>query len=134
VLLHRLSLVEALQGAVVPLVEAPGALDRNPHAIHGIEHDPQRSDRALQHGSEGDVDAELFLQQLAPGLRRFQPAWVRQIDVGPTSEQVLDIPDALAVANENQFSGHVNSSSHGAGVRPVALGRGQAADAAGAAI
>ena len=34
-------------------------------------------------------------------------ALLGQIDVVPAGEQVLDVPDALAVAHQNQFSSHV---------------------------
>ncbi len=106
VLLDRLRLVESLQGAVVPLVEPPRALDGNPHAIHLVEQDPQRADRPLQHRGKGDVDRELFLQQLAPRLGRLFTALIGQVDVVPAREQVFHVPDALSVAHENQFSRH----------------------------
>ena len=45
----------------MPLVEPPGTVHRNPHQIHHIEHDPQRPDRALEHGSKRNVERETLL-------------------------------------------------------------------------
>src|SRR5215469_12360833 len=109
VLRHGLRLVESLQRAIVPLVEPPGALDRDPHAVQLVEHDPQRADGALQHRGEGNVGAEVLLDELLAGLDRFESALRRQIDIRPAGEQILDVPDALAVADQNQLSGHSRS-------------------------
>src|SRR6185436_9940875 len=46
---RHLRLVEALQGAVVALVQAPALVLRQPHLVEPFERDPQRADRALQH-------------------------------------------------------------------------------------
>ena len=48
---------------------------------------------------------ELLVEQLASGLRGLVAALVRKIDVRPAREKVLQVPDALAVADQNQFSG-----------------------------
>src|SRR5580704_18042911 len=106
VLRHRLRLAETLQRSVVALVEPPGALHRNPHAVHLVEHDPQRADSALQNRGEGEVDRELLPQQLARGLHSFAAAAGLQVDVGPAGEQVVDVPGALAVAYQDQFALH----------------------------
>src|ERR1700679_2832993 len=70
VLLDGLRLVEPLQGTVVAFVEAPAAFHRNPHAVGGIQDQPQRADRTLQHRSERNLRLDLFTLQLAPGLSR----------------------------------------------------------------
>ena len=48
VLLRRLLLVEALERAVVPLVETPRALDGQPELVDLLEDDLERQDRALE--------------------------------------------------------------------------------------
>src|SRR5712671_5072798 len=106
VLLDCLRLVESLQSAVVTLVEAPGGLDGNPHPVHLVENQPERADGALEDRRKRDIDRELFLQQLAAGLCSLPAALVRQVNVVPAGEQVLHVPDALAVTNQNQFPGH----------------------------
>src|SRR5262249_33505926 len=106
VLCRCLRLVETLQRAVVPLVQSPGALHRYPHAVHLIEHDPQRAYGALQHRGEGDVDGELLFQQLMAGRDRFCASLSREVHVGPAGEQILEIPQALTVTNEYQLAGH----------------------------
>ena len=47
--------------------------------------------------------------QFAPGLRRLEAPLIAQIDVMPAGEQILDVPNALSVANQYQFSGHGSS-------------------------
>jgi len=105
----RLRLVESLQSAVVALVQAPATFDRGPHAIGGIENKPQRADCALQYRRKGNVRFELFGLQLAPCLNRLQASLIAQIDVVPACKKILDVPSTLAVANQDQFSGHFSS-------------------------
>ena len=109
VTLDGLRLVQPLERAVVTLVQPPGALHRNPHPIHLIEHDPERADRPLQHRSECDIDHELLLEKLPPGARGLLATLVRKVDVRPAREEVLQVPDALAVADQYQFSGDAHS-------------------------
>ena len=54
----RLRLVQTLQRAVVPLVQPPVLLDRNPEQVELVERDPARADRALEHRRVGDVEGE----------------------------------------------------------------------------
>ena len=108
VLLDGLRLVESLQRAVVAFVEAPAALDRQPHEVHLVEHAPQRADRALEHRGEGDVGHQAGLLDLDARGARFDAALVGKIDVMPSGEEILDVPGALAVTNEDEFSGHAD--------------------------
>ena len=64
-----LGLVEALEGAVVALVQPPGAFDRHPHLVHLVEHDPQRADGALEHRGEGAVDPRPSPASALPAAR-----------------------------------------------------------------
>ncbi len=105
-LLDRLRLVQSLQRAVVALVQTPAALDRHPHAVGGVQDQPQRADRALQHRGKGDLRLELLALQFAAGLCRLLAPQIAQVDVMPAGEQILDVPGALAVTDQDQFSGH----------------------------
>ena len=53
-----LGLVQALQGAVVPLVQPPVAHDRQPHQIEVVEDDPQGADGAFEERRVGDVEGQ----------------------------------------------------------------------------
>src|SRR5271165_523412 len=108
-LFDRLRLVEPLQGSVVAFVEAPASLHRNPHPIGGVQNQPQRADSAFQHRGEGDLGLELFALQFAPRLLRLLESLIAQVDVVPAGEQVLDVPNALSVTDQDQFSGHSTS-------------------------
>src|SRR5205807_2395933 len=92
----------------------PGALDQEPHPSHLIEHDPERANRALQDRGEGDVRGGVRAEQLAARLAGLGASGVREIHIGPAGEQVLQVPGALAVTDQDQSSGH---SSYPASLR-----------------
>jgi hypothetical protein len=100
VLLDGLRLVEPLQRAVMPLIEAPAPLDGQPHHVHLVEHAPQCAHRALEHGREGDVRHESGLLDLDARGARLDATLIGQIDVVPSGKKILDVPDALAMTNE----------------------------------
>src|SRR5690606_29295618 len=102
VLLGRLGLVEALQGPIVPLVETPVANDRKPHPVHFVHGDPEGADRPLEHGSVADVEVEPGLLQRTAGTAGFLSTGFGEIDIGPSREPVLEIPDALAMTKKNE--------------------------------
>src|SRR5664280_1442292 len=103
VLLRRLLLVEALERAVVPLVQAPRALDGNPELVELLEDDLRSEDRARQERGVETVEAEsLCLEQSSGGVRLLD-AFRREADVHPSGEAVLEVPRALAVADEDEF-------------------------------
>src|SRR5665213_1663723 len=66
VLLHGLRLVETLQGTVAAFIEAPRTLDRHPHSVHLVEHNPKRADGALQHRRERDIYQSLSRSSCRP--------------------------------------------------------------------
>ena len=88
VLRGRLRLVEALQRAVVALVEAPVTDDRDPHAVHLVEHDPQRPDGTLQDRGVRDIEFDAEVPELSPRGRGLVDALVRQVDVRPAGEKI----------------------------------------------
>ena len=71
-----------------------------------VEHAPQRADGALEHGGERDVGHEARLLDLDARGFRFDASQVRQVDVVPAGEQIFDVPDALAMSNQYEFSGN----------------------------
>ena len=103
----RLRLVETLQRAVVTLVQAPAALDGQPHQVHLVEDDPERADRALQHRDERDVERDALGLEQPTGFARLFAPLRGEVDVDPAGEQVLEVPDALAVAQQDESTnGH----------------------------
>jgi hypothetical protein len=98
-------LVLALQRAVVPFVQPPTAPHRQPVQVGGVQRQLGGPDRAAQQRGvqHGRFDAVLG-QQLpaAPGLRL---AGLGQVHVHPAGEQVLQVPVALAVPEQDQGGG-----------------------------
>src|SRR5262245_48400881 len=98
----RLGFVQSLERAVVALVQAPALFLANPHRVHRVERNPQRSNRALQDRGVGDVENVPAFRHQPPRLGRLLAAAVGQIDVGPPGEPVLLVPGALAVTKKNE--------------------------------
>ncbi|GAP59238.1 hypothetical protein AHiyo1_24920 [Arthrobacter sp. Hiyo1] len=101
-----LGLVLALQGAVVALVEAPVTLDRDPAAIGLVQGDVRGVDGPLEQGRVQDVRENVVLDQKLSAAGCFLAALVVQVDVHPAGEQVLGVPVAVAVAQQNQLVSH----------------------------
>ena len=100
VFLTNLGLVLTLQGAVVTLVQAPGALDGNPQAVRCIQGDVCGVDSATLQGGVHNIGEDVALcQQLAAALS-LGAALVGQVDIHPAGKQVLLVPLGLAVAQE----------------------------------
>ena len=103
VLLERLGLVVALQRAVVALVEAPGALDVDPEAVGLLERDVGGLDGAGEHArctarrAAGPDSASSSPARLASAT----PCSL-QAHVDPSGEQVLLVPVAVAVAQQDE--------------------------------
>src|SRR5690606_20960327 len=106
VLRSRFGLVQALERAVMPLVEPPVPYHGDPHLVELIQHDPERADGPLQDRRVGDVELVVQVSQAARGLQGFFSPQVGEVDVGPSGEEVLQVPVALAVAAQNQFASH----------------------------
>ncbi len=109
VLLHRLLLVLALEGAVVALVEPPAALDRDPVPVGGVERQARGVDGATLHRGVHDVGEDAGLAEELTPADRLGAALVGQRDVDPAGEEVLGVPLALTVAEQDEGVGHVGS-------------------------
>ena len=92
------------------LVEAPVALYRDPHEIHTVEDEPESPYRALQDRSEGDIEDEALFTQQLPRRFRFLSSLLGQVHVGPAGKEVLLVPHALAVPQEDYLL-HVSPPS-----------------------
>jgi uncharacterized protein DUF4139 len=98
VLLHGLGLVEALQGAVHALVEAPGAVHGHPHLIDRLEGDPQGLDGPLEQRGVGDVERDALVANQRARALGLADAGLAERHVDPAGEAVFAVPLALAVA------------------------------------
>src|SRR5690606_23621793 len=114
--LGRLLLVQPLQVAVVALVQAPAAPHRDPRPPHLPQGELGGADGPHQHGRVDDVGQDAPLGHQPAGGDRLGLTGGRQVAVVPAGEQVLQVPLALAVAEQHQASDHVGHARGGAGV------------------
>jgi hypothetical protein len=77
--------------------------ERKPQASHCFQRDVQRLDRACLQAGEAVVEIEAFDREQFARLAGFLLAKLRQIDVPPAGEAVLQVPGRLAVANEYEL-------------------------------
>jgi hypothetical protein len=103
VLRGHVGLVQALQAAVVALVQAPVVDHRQPGAVHLVECMPQCPDGALEHRGVGHVELEAGLLQQPAGLLRLGHAGVGERHVGPAGEAVFQVPGRFAVADQHEL-------------------------------
>ena len=99
ILLCGLLLVQALQGAIVLLIEAPCLNHGNPILVHCVKHVVQGLYGTLQVRSVGNLEMEAFLLHQLTCVEGFLLALLGEVNIGPTCETVLKIPLALAVAD-----------------------------------
>jgi hypothetical protein len=106
VLGDRLLLVEALERAVVPLVQPPVTPDRQPRPVGGVEGELGGADRPGQQRrvDHPEVDPRLLGQEPAGG-GGLPLALLGEGDVGPPGEEVQLVPGGLSMAEEDQV-GH----------------------------
>jgi hypothetical protein len=98
-----LRLIQTLQSPIVTLVQPPGPIDRDPHHIEFIEGQPQRPYSPFQHRGVGDVEHIAFFSENFPRLYGFVDALFIQVHIGPPRKKVLFIPNALSMAEQNDF-------------------------------
>ena len=104
VLLTDLGLVQALQLAVVTLIEAPVTHNWNPVTVRSVQRDVRGADRTTQQRREHDVRQHaLFCHQLT-GVDGFLLTLLSQIDIDPAGELVGLVPFTLSVTDKNQLS------------------------------
>ncbi|CAH0264841.1 hypothetical protein SRABI83_03481 [Arthrobacter sp. Bi83] len=103
---ESLGLVLALQGTVVTLVESPVALDRNPAAVGLVQGDVGGVDGPLQERRVQDVREHVVLNQELSPAECLLTSLVVEVNIHPAGEQVLGVPVAVAVAQQNQLVSH----------------------------
>jgi len=119
--------IQALQIAVVTLVQLPGPDHRDPFQAHFFHDDPQGFDGPLEDRGIGQVEGVSFgLEQLAGIVGLFQPQF-GQADIRPPCEPVFQVPGALSVADQDDFisSSHSVSLSHPKIIYHISPGRGR---------
>ena len=105
-----LGLVQALQAAIVALVQPPVGGLRQPHPVHAVERDPQGADRPLQDRGEGVIELDPFRPQEITAALGLGDTGLGEVHVDPAREPVLPVPVALAVADHREI-GHVSGPS-----------------------
>jgi len=100
--LAGLLLVEALECAVVALVQAPVAADGDPVLVHDIEGDVDGLDGAAEEGSVGDIERETGVAHQFAGADGLGAAGFGEGDIVPAGEAVLEVPGGFAVAEEDE--------------------------------
>jgi hypothetical protein len=103
VLLGGFCLVQALQAAVVALVQAPGVHHGQPGAIEFVQRVPEGARGALQDAGVGHVEVVALGLEQPAGLLGLFHAGLGQVDVGPAGEAVFEVPGRFAVADQYQF-------------------------------
>ena len=103
-----LCLVQPRQRTVMPFVQTPGLVDRDPDAIHGLKRQPERPDGPRQHRGVCANRSKAFCLQQLTGAPRLRFSFRSQIDIYPTGKPVLQIPLTLTVADEDK-TGHGRS-------------------------
>ena len=98
VTLCGLGFVQALERAVVSLVETPTVVYRDPHEIHFFQRQPQRLNGALEHRGIRDVEHIPFATQDAARFHCFLDSLLAQPDIGPAGETIFFVPRTLTVA------------------------------------
>src|SRR5690606_10566115 len=101
-LLAGLGLVLALEGAVVALVETPGAVDGDPEEVRHVQGDVGGADGPLQQGGVHHVGGDVGVEQQVAALGRLTLALRGQVDVHPPGEQPFRVPDAFAMPEQYQ--------------------------------
>mmetsp|Transcript_59551 Transcript_59551/g.143527 ORF Transcript_59551/g.143527 Transcript_59551/m.143527 type:complete len:208 (+) Transcript_59551:1635-2258(+) len=102
VLLHSHFFVEPGKHAIVPLVQPPPAVRRDPRNAQILEDHMHRLDRTLQHRCEGNIKREADVaQQLCSSVSVLDPL-VSKGHVHPSRETVLLVPQALAVPKHHE--------------------------------
>ena len=93
-----LGLVEALQRTVVPLIESPVAVHRDPQPVGDVERQVRGGDRTAQQRGVDHVGLTIASGDEFAGPPRLGAALVSQVDIDPAGELIACIPLALAVA------------------------------------
>ena len=98
-----LCFVQALQSAIVALVQAPAVGHGHPVALHFFQRQPQGANGAAQNTGKSHVKFVAFCFEQAASFAGLGFARGGQIHIGPAGKTVFQIPGGLAVANQDKF-------------------------------
>ena len=116
-------LVQALERAVVTLVETPVRVHRYPHSVHYIQRDPQGADGSLKHGGIGEIEFEPRAAHRVAGFSRLGDSLLGEIDIGPSGEAVFPVPHAFAMTQQNKLFHRVLASPPSLSTALILAGR-----------
>jgi len=103
VLLCSLSLVEALKGTIVPLVQSPGFVVGDEKGAHLLADSVVGLDSALQDRRMSQVELKtVLLEELTSSLGFFHTL-SGEVDIMPACEAILEVPCGLSVADEDNL-------------------------------
>jgi hypothetical protein len=102
VLVDSLLLVQSLQSTVMPLIQQPRLLHRNPHETSLFQHLPQRTNRTLQKRRVSNINLNAFLGNKLTCFFHFFDTLGAERAIVPSSELVFQIPSTLTVAYQNE--------------------------------
>lgn len=92
VLCSRLSLIEACEATIVPLIEAPGTHHGHPHLVRNIQDGPKGADCPLQHRRVADVKLYLGIFDSGGPPLGLLCSLLTQLCIKPATETVLLVP------------------------------------------
>src|ERR1700731_1385408 len=101
--------IEAAKHAIIALVEGSIALGLEIRRAEFGENQLQSMPRADEIGREGAIEGKSVRLEAFPGRACLRHALASEIWVFPTSEKVLEVPIALAVAHEHENAIHVST-------------------------
>src|SRR5208337_1490845 len=93
----RIVFVEARQISIVALIERLVPENRNPGLPHLLENEVEGAFCANEDRREGNVEGETLCLELAASGACLGNALLRQINVFPAGEKILEVPLALAM-------------------------------------
>jgi hypothetical protein len=102
VLVSGLLLVQTLKRSIVPFIEAPVPSHRDPSHAHLSEGEIRSVDRSLQEAGVEHIEGNILVGHYNAGITSLRFSLLGQRNVCPTREDVLKIPDAFAVAEDDK--------------------------------
>jgi hypothetical protein len=89
-------------------IEPIGTVNVNPHRIHLVQNNPQRSDSMLQYRCVGTIKGVTFGLEQAACPVCFPDTIILEIHIRPARKCIFEIPDAIPVTQQNYlyFSRH----------------------------
>ena len=100
---RRFFLVPALQLTIMPLIQAPVLVQRDPVNVELVSDVVEGNDGSLQHRRVRSVELPVLLLQASAGSARLLDTLLIEWHVDPARELVRLVPNGLAVAYEDDL-------------------------------